>query len=140
MVNLTRDSGSGSLAHEYGHVLRCTLGDVEKAEVYKNHAQMNRSVLQDYYEDIPNFEIPGARHFLSNMLDAGYSPVTESGRAFEKLHRAMMNEPVQPMKNYGQVLHENAETAIKAYHIVADSMHDEVIKNKVIILILRAKL
>lgn len=130
VVNLTRDSGSGSLAHEYGHALDAHLGMLEKAEVYKNHAQMNRSVLQDYYEDIPNFEIPGARHFLSNMLDAGYSPVTESGRAFEKVHRAMMNEPVQPMKNYGQVLHENAETAIKAYHTVADSMHDEVIKNK----------
>lgn len=130
VVNLTRDNGAGSLAHEYAHALDAYLGTMEKAEVYKQQSHLSRSILQEYYEDIPNFEIPNARHFLSQMLDKGYNPMTESGQAFEKLYRAMSYQPVEEMQNFGVKTKDKAEDIIKQYYNILDKCIDEVTTHK----------
>lgn len=126
VVNLTRDNGAGSLAHEYAHALDAYLGTMEKAEIYKNKSGISHRQLQEYFEEIPNFEIPSARHFLSKMIDSDYSPITEPGRVFEKIYRAMAYQPVQEMQSYAQVANEKAESAIEQYFGILEKCEDEV--------------
>ena len=100
VLNLTRDQGAGTFIHEYAHALDAYLGTYEKAELYKSKEGSKYSGLNEAMESIPGFDQPMKRMFLSDLIDKGFTPNTDAGKAFETIYYAMMYRPNANLPDY----------------------------------------
>ncbi|HCA5182280.1 TPA: hypothetical protein MW242_001885 [Acinetobacter baumannii] len=130
VVNLTRDSGAGSLVHEYAHALDAYIGTLEKAEVYKNQSSYGQRIINDLIDEIPGFDIPSTRHNITQMLEFGYNPITEIGQAFEKIYNAISYKPVSSNELYSEQINKQKKLSNDSFSEIVYACEDEILAHK----------
>ena len=130
VLNLTRDQGAGTFIHEYAHALDAYLGTYEKAELYKSKEGSKYSGLNEAMESIPGFDQPMKRMFLSDLIDKGFTPNTDAGKAFETIYYAMMYRPNANLPDYQNDQEQISREFNGAYNKLIDTAQAHVMANK----------